>query len=185
MKRVVHVIALTGLMTLGAGSLAAAPAAAGTPPEVFHQRLRDSFSTQVCGFTVNNVLKGTLTFKTTVDASGIASFQSEAHVVQTMTNPLNGKVVHLDNSGRDAWSDGGVLNPDGTTTFTDTLTGTDMRVYTSHSSVLLKDHGYTAIVETVDSNGDLVDAHVVEHGPHEFAGDQDALCDAITAALGP
>ena len=132
---------------------------------------------------VNNGLKGTLIFKTTVDATGTASFQSEAHVLQTMTNPVNGKVVHLDNSGRDAWSDGGVLNPDGTTTFTDTLTGTDMRVYTSHSSVLLKDHGYTAIVETVDSDGNLVDAHVVEHGPHEFAGDQDALCDAITAAL--
>src|SRR4051794_38802039 len=120
MKRVVHAIALTGLLTLGAGLLAAAPAAAATPPQVSHQRLNDSFSTNVCGFTVNNVIKGIVIFKTTVDAAGIASYQSEAHVVQMMTNPVNDKVVYLDNSSRDAFSDGGVLNPDGTTTFTDT-----------------------------------------------------------------
>lgn len=29
----------------------------------------------------------------------------------------------------------------------------------------------------------LVDV-LCEHGPHQFAGDQDASCDAITAALG-
>jgi len=73
MKRVVHAIALTGLMTLGAALLAAAPAAAGTRPEVFHQRLSDSFTTEVCGFTVNNVLKGKL-------------LESDALVTQAMNN---------------------------------------------------------------------------------------------------
>jgi hypothetical protein len=184
MKRLVHAIALTGLMTLGAGLLAAPPAAAATPPQVSHQRLSDSFTTEVCGFTVNNVIKGMVTFKTTVDAAGTASYQSEAHVVQRMTNPVNGKVVYLDNSGRDAFSDGGVLNADGTTTFTDTLTGTDMRVYTSHSSVLLKDHGYTAIVDTVDPDGNLISEQFINHGPHQFAGDQSAFCDAIATAIG-
>ena len=185
MKRVVHAIALSGLMTLGAGLLAASPAAAGTAPEVFHQRLNESFTTQVCGFSVNNVLKGTVIFKTTFDASGTASYQSIAHVVQTMTNQANDKVVYLDNSGRDAWSDDGVLNPDGSVTVTDTITGTDMRVYTSHSSVLLTDHGYTAIVTTFDADGNQVgDDQFINHGPHQFAGDHSAFCDAITAALG-
>ena len=78
---------------------------------MFHQRLSDSFTTEVCGFTVNNVLKGTLIFKVTADASGTASYQSIAHVLQTMTNQANDKVVYVDNSGRDAWSDGGVLHP--------------------------------------------------------------------------
>src|SRR6476619_3341938 len=114
MKRVVHAIALTGLMALGGGLLAAAPAVAATPPQVSHQRLSDSFTTEVCGFTVNNVINGMVTFKTTVDAAGTASYQSEAHLVQRMTNPVNGKVGLLDNAGRDAFSDGGVLNPDGT-----------------------------------------------------------------------
>jgi hypothetical protein len=98
----------------GRAGLLAAPAAAATPPRVSHQRLSDSFTTEVCGFTVNNVINGMVTFKTTVDAAGTASYQSEAHVVQRMTNPVNGKVGFLDNAGRDAFSDGGVLNPDGT-----------------------------------------------------------------------
>jgi hypothetical protein len=170
-------------MTLGAGWVAAAPAGAATP-EVLHFKVDFSGTAHDCGFTLTSVVQGTNTFKTTVDASGTASYQSEAHVVDTLTNVANGKVVYLDSSGRDSFSDGGVLNPDGTTTYTDTLTGRDMRVYTSHSSVLLRDAGYTAIVDTVDPDGNLISQQFINHGPHEFAGDQTAYCDAITAAVG-
>ncbi|WP_457101715.1 hypothetical protein [Microbacterium sp. P5_E9] len=186
MKRVVPMVALTGLLTLGVGWAVAAPAAAGTPPEVFHDKIDLSLKNiDQCGFTVNSIVKGTSTFKVTVDASGTQSFQHTAHVVSTLTNVANGKVVHVDSAGRDAWSDGGVENPDGTFTFTDTLAGRDIRIYTSHSSVLMKDVGFLAIVETVDSEGNLISQELLEHGPHQFAGDFDAMCDVIADAIGP
>ena len=50
--------------------------------------------------------------------------------------------------------------------------------------VLLKDVGYLAIVDTVDADGNLVSQELVTHGPHQFAGDFDVYCDAITAAIG-
>jgi hypothetical protein len=137
-----------------------------------------------CGFTVNSVIRGTNTFKVSFDESGNASFQSEAHVVSTLTNVANGKVVHVDSAGRDAFGDIGVVNPDGTITFTDTLTGRDLRVYTSHSNVLLRDAGFLAIVDTVDSEGNFISQELITHGPHQFAGDFTAFCDAITAAIG-
>lgn len=43
------------------------------------------------------------------------------------------------------------VNPDGTITFTDTLTGMPVRIYTSHSSTLVKDVGYLSIVDIVDA----------------------------------
>jgi len=184
MKRAVRGVALAGLMTLAAASVAAAPVAAATT-QVIHEKLNLSLSNiDQCGFTVNSLVRGTHTFQTFVDRSGNVSFQDVAHVVSTLTNVANGKVVHVENSGRDAFGGPGVVNPDGTVTFTDTLTGSDLRVYTSHSSVLLKDAGYLAIVDTFDAQGNLLDEHLIVHGPHQFAGDFSAYCDAIAAAIG-
>jgi hypothetical protein len=172
---------------LGGGLLAAAPATAATPTVVLHQIIRGSSTSEVCGIPVNQVIKGNLIFQTTVDASGTESYQVTTHAVQAFTNPANGKVVYQDNAGRDSFSagsDGGVVNPDGSMTFTDTLTGRDMRIYTSHSSVLMKDDGYTAIVDTVAADGTFIDEQIINHGTHQFAGDMTAYCDAITAAIG-
>ena len=162
-----------------------------TPPanavesQVVHTKVNVSLTNiDQCGFTVNSVIRGTNTFKVSFDKFGDASFQSEAHVVSTLTNVSNGKVVHVDSAGRDAFSDAGVVNPDGTITFTDTLTGMPVRIYTSHSSTLVKDVGYLSIVRTVDSEGNLLDEQVTEHGPHPFAGDFEVYCDAIAAAIG-
>ena len=120
MKRMARVLALTGSMTLGVGLLAATPAEAG-PPQVVHTKVNVSFTNiDQCGFTVNSIVQGTDTFKVTVDKSGTASYQDESHFVSTLTNVANGKVVHIDSAGRDNFSDGGVVNSDGTTTFTDT-----------------------------------------------------------------
>jgi len=184
MKRVVRAVALTGLTTLVAGTLAAAPAGAARP-EVFHTQVNVSLpGIDQCGFTVDSVVRGTDTFQIFVDRSGNVSFQDVAHVVSTLTNVENKKVVHVDSAGRDAFSDSGVLNPDGTITFTDVLTGRDVRIYTSHSSTLVKDVGYLAIVHTFDSEGNLLSEQLIEHGPHAFAGDFDVYCDAIAAAIG-
>src|SRR6478735_208712 len=184
MQPVWRAVALTGLITLVAAWAAAAPAAAARP-QVVHTKVNVTLThIDQCGFTVNSVIRGTNTFKVTFDKSGNPSFQSEAHIVSTLTNVANGKVVHVDSAGRDAFSDAGVVNPDGTITFTDTLTGRDLRIYTSHSNVLLRDAGFLAIVDTVDSQGHLLSEQVIEHGPHQFAGDFTAMCDAIASAIG-
>jgi hypothetical protein len=185
MRSTGQVLTFAGLLTLATTGLVAAPASAATPPEVTHTKVDVSLTgIDVCGFTVDSVIRGTDTFKVVTDASGDLSFQDTAHVVSTLTNSANGKVVHVSNSGRDAFSDAGVLNPDGTYTYTDTLTGMDMRVYTSHSNTLLKDAGFLSIMDTVDADGNFLDQTVVVHGPHQFAGDFDAFCDAISTAIG-
>lgn len=177
-------VALAGLMTLGAAWIAPTSAQAATP-QVDHSRVDVSLpGIDQCGFTVNSVVRGTDTFQIFVDPSGNLSFQDVAHITSTLTNVANGKVVYVDQAGRDAWSDTGVVNPDGTTTFTDHLTGRDLRIYTSHSSVLLQDVGYLSIVDTFDAQGDFLDESVVEQGPHQFAGDFSAYCQAITTAIG-
>jgi len=176
-------------LSLGAAALAittltAAPAGA-AQPEVVHTRINLSFpNIDQCGFTVNSVVQGTRTFQVFVDRSGNVRVQDVSHVVSTLTNVANGKVVHVANASRDAFTPDGVVNPDGTITFTDTLTGMPVRVYTSHSSTLVKDVGYLSIVDTVDSQGNLLSEQVIEHGPHPFAGDFTAYCNAIAAAIG-
>jgi hypothetical protein len=59
-----------------------------------------------------------------------------------------------------------------------------VRIYTSHSDVLVKDVGYLSIVDTVDAQGNLLSEQVIEHGPHPFAGDFTVYCNAITSAIG-
>jgi hypothetical protein len=184
MKRVVHVVVLTGLMTLVAGWLAGPTAGAATP-QVFHMKINQSLpNIDVCGFTVNSVVRGTLTSQTFVDKFGNVSIQTEAHVVSTLTNVSNGKVVYVESSGRDRFQPSPVVNRDGTMTQSDTLTGIDNRVYTSHSSVLLKDAGFTSIIGTFDSQGNLLGVQVIQHGPHQFAGDFTVECAAIASAIG-
>ncbi|MGZ6793413.1 MAG: hypothetical protein ACXVGH_07125 [Mycobacteriales bacterium] len=173
-----------GAAALVLTSLGAAPARA-VPLQVTHTRV-DLFLPGIdqCGITVDSVVQGTLTEQDFVDSAGNVEVQQTSHVTSTLTNTANDKVVHVDNASRDAFTPDGVLNPDGTTTFTDTLTGMPVRVYTTHSDVLVKDVGYLSVVATVDADGNLLRQQVVEHGPHPFAGDFDVLCAAITAAIG-
>jgi hypothetical protein len=165
-------------------TVTAAPAGAATP-EVVHTKL-DLFLPGIdeCGFTVNSVVQGAITIQTFVDRSGNVTIQVVGHVVSTLTNQENGKVVHVSSASRDAFTPDGVVNADGTITFTDTLTGMPLRVYTSHSNTLLKDVGYLSMVTTLDAEDNVLSDRVVVHGPHPFAGDFDVFCTAITAAIG-
>lgn len=176
------VASLASAATLVVGT--AAPAGAATP-QITHMKV-DLTLTGIdqCGFTVNSHVRGTNTFQIRVDRSGNVVIQATAHIVSTLTNVANGKVVHVDSAGRDRFTPDGVVNADGTTTFTDTLTGRDLRIYTSHSDVLLRDAGYLSMVATVDSEGDMLSERVTVHGPHQFAGDFTAFCRALTAAIG-
>jgi hypothetical protein len=40
------------------------------------------------------------------------------------------------------------------------------------------------LVDTVDAQGNFLGEQLIEHGPHQFAGDFGAYCDAIAAAIG-
>jgi hypothetical protein len=184
MKRVVQVVALSGLMTLVAGWLAAAPAGAAAP-QVTHTKVNVTLTgIDVCGFTVDSVVQGTDTFKVFFDRFGNVSIQDVSHVVSTLTNEANGKVVHVEAAGRDAFQPDPVVNRDGTITATDTLTGIPLRIYTSHSSTLVKDVGFISMVTTFDAQGNVLSEQVIEHGPHPFAGDETVMCDAIASAIG-
>lgn len=182
MNKQLHLAATTGLVTLVAGLAAPAPAAADTPPN----KVDVSYTgIDVCGFTVDSHVQGTDTFHVFVDHTGNASFQDNAHIVSTLTNEANGKVVYVEGSARDAFPEASVANGDGTFTATDTLTGSPIRIYTSHSNVLAKDVGLVSIVDTVDADGTLISEQVVVHGVHQVSGPDDpAYCAAITAAIG-
>jgi len=185
MRRMVQVVALTGLMAMVGASLTASPAGA-TTPEVTHTKLNLTLTgIDVCGFTVDSVIRGTDTFHVFFDRFGNVSWlQDNAHVVSTLTNEENGKVVHVAASGRDRFQPSPVENPDGTITTTDTLTGVPRRVYTSHSNTLGKDVGFLSIVDTFDSDGNFLSEQVTEHGSHPFGTDFTVFCDAIASAIG-
>ena len=153
---------------------------------MFHEQVNVSLpGIDVCGFTVDSVVQGTNTFQVFFDKFGNpTTFQSTGHVVSTLTNEATGMVVFVEGPGRDLLDADLVAQPDGTFTFTDTLTGVPMRIYTSHSSVLVKDAGFNSLVATFDSEGNFVSEQVIVHGPHEFLGDPTVFCDAITAAIG-
>jgi len=165
-------------------TLTAAPAGAATP-DVVHMKLNLFLpGIDQCGFTVNSVVRGAITVQTFVDKSGNVKVQVVGHAVSTLTNPANGKVVHVSSAGRDAFTPDGVVNADGTITSTDTLTGMPLRVYTSHSNTLLKDVGFLSMVTRLDAHGNFLSERVVMHGRHPFAGDFELMCNAITAAIG-
>jgi hypothetical protein len=169
-----------------AGLTFASPIGAATPPQVSHTKLDISLpGIDVCGLTVDSVIQGTETFQVFFDQFGNPStIQDLHHVVSTLTNKANGKVVHVEADGRDRFDADLVVQPDGTLTFTDTLTGIPLRIYTSHSNVLLEDVGFNSFVDTFDSEGNFLSEQVIVHGPHQFLGDQTAMCDAITTAIG-
>lgn len=187
MRRKLQFVALVGSVTsaLAAGWATAAPAGAATPPVVSHEQLNFILTgIPVCGFTVDSLIQGTHTDQMFTDASGDMRFQDETHVISTLTNEANGNEVHVEGTGVDR-QPFPVANPDGTFTFTDTLAGSPIRIYTSRSDVLVKDVGFLSIVDTVDAQGNVINEQVIVHGVHEVSGPDDpAFCEAIASALG-
>jgi hypothetical protein len=181
MRRAIQVFALAGLMMAGAVWLGGIPAGAAAA-QVSHTNVDVSLTgIDVCGFTVDSVVRGTDTFQVSFDRSGnVSMIQDMSHVVSTITNEANGKLVYVENAGRDNLPLP-VANADGTFTTTDTLTGMPVRIYTSHSSTFAQ-RGYLSFVDTFDADGNFLSGQVIVHGPHP-PGDA-PFCDAITSALG-
>jgi len=185
MGRLTRIVVLSGLMAL-AGAWLTAPPAGAMPPEVTHTKVSVTLTDlEICGFTVDSVIHGTETNHVFFDRSGNVSIQTTSHVTSALTNQSNGKVVYVTNAGRDRFDTAPVLNPNGTLTSTDTLTGITVRIYTSHSNTLAKDVGYLSMVTTLDVQGNVLDFQLIEHGPHPLVDSDFALfCDAITSAIG-
>ena len=182
MENRMRVLAASGLVSLGA-FLAQGTAAATTPPQAHHFEISLP-GIDVCGFPMDSVVQGADTFRMVVDRSGNVSFQDTSHVLSTLTDEASGKVVYVEGSARDAWQEDPVVRPDGTITATDTLTGSPERVYTDHSDVLVKDVGLVSIVDSFDSDGNVIGEQVIVHGVHQVSGPDAAFCAAITAAIG-
>jgi hypothetical protein len=49
---------------------------------------------------------------------------------------------------------------------------------------LVKDVGLVSIVDTVDSDGNLLSEQVIVHGVHQVSGPDAAYCAAIASAIG-
>src|SRR6478735_304023 len=104
---------LASLASAAALVVATASPAVAAPPEVVHTKVRVSLThIDQCGFTVNSVVRGTDTFHIRVDRSGNVAIQDTSHIVSTLTNVANGKVVHVDSAGRDRFTPDGVVNAD-------------------------------------------------------------------------
>ena len=120
---------------------------------------------------MDSVVQGTDTFKVFFDRFGNVSIQDVSHVVSTLTNVANGKVVHVDSAGRDAFSARRGGQPGRhhhlhRYPHRDALAGLHL-----HSNTLVKDVGFLSIVTTFDSQGNFLSQQVIPHGPHPFAGD--------------
>lgn len=181
MNRNLGVVVATVLLSAVVGVAGEGAAAADSPSPV---RVHVSYSgIDQCGFTVDSVVTGTDTARAFFDQAGNLWIQDESHIVSALTNEANGKVVYVDSAARDLFQPEPVLNPDGTITTTDILTGSPERVYSAHSDVLVRDVGLVSILDTFDSSGDLIGATVTVHGVHQVSGPDAAFCAAITSAI--
>ena len=110
MRRRVPIVALTGVMTLVVGWVTAAPAGAAVP-QFFHMKINQSFHFSQCGFTFDSVVRGTLTSEVFFNRSGVVIENDEAHVVSTLTNEANRKVVYVGGGGLDRFTPADWRNP--------------------------------------------------------------------------
>ena len=148
---------------------------AGASPEIEHARIDETEIgvEDFCGLTVDIRSEGTFT---TQDAG--AYFQAEVHAVQTITNEANGHVVYVEGSNRQRYDNSD--NGHGTSTLVVTFEGMNSRIYTDHSSILMRVVGFVSVTVTVDADDNVIDHVLVTHGQYD---DRDS-CDAIVAAIG-
>ena len=175
MRRLIIVLALyVGVVALVPGEAAA------TPPEVFHDISRDTFSFVDCGIRVNVVR-----FE-----AGAAVFYSNSNSARvtgsskiTYTNPVNGQWMIR----REAFEFTDAAIEDdvaGTITFAASVHGLRERIQTEHGSVLYMSAGNYTLTETFDaSTGELIDFEEKIAGPHPDELNDRSFCRLFTGAL--
>lgn len=160
-----------------------APAVAlGVQPVRFHDHFTDSFSTDICGISVN--LDVTVTDNFFANADG--SFKDTSSVRQTFTNPLNGRSVILSAAGQTVGASAVVDEAANTISFDTTYKGLPEKIQTGHGAVLLRDAGLITFRDTFDlATGDFLgEQTIVNNGPHpEADSDFTLFCQVVTNAL--
>jgi hypothetical protein len=172
MKTSVRLV-VTGLIAIAGALLPAGPA--GASPEIDHAQIDETEIgvEDYCGLTVDIRSEGTVTTQLS------ERFQGEIHIVQTITNEANGRVVYVETSNHQTF-EGPMPNPDGTFTSVVTYTGMNVRIYTNHSSVLLEVAGFVSVAVAVDEDDNVVDTDMVIRG----LNDDGDSCEAILSAIG-
>jgi len=164
------VVALAALLTLAAGTLAAAP--------TFHDKIDETIPLDdFCGFV--GTLRVTGTQVVTENPDG--SFKVVGRVTQVFTT-ADGKTVTILNAGQITGS--ATENLDGTFTSVITFKGLPEKISGAGGGTLVRDAGIISFIETFDPATGDVTTEVVIRGPHpEAESDFQLFCQAVTAAL--
>jgi hypothetical protein len=163
-----------------AAAMLAGTATAAQPLQQFHDQFRDSFSTDVCGISVDAQVRVTDNFFVYPD-----SFKDTSSVSVTFTNPVNGKSVIVSNAGQIVGPPGIVDEEAGTITFLVSYKGLPEKIQTAGGPVLLRDAGVITFADTFDlATGDFISSDVLIKGPHpEADSDFTLFCQVVSGAL--
>jgi hypothetical protein len=156
--------------------------ARGTAPQRFHNHFVDSFSTNLCGIAVDVNIIVTDNFFLYSDGSSRDTYS----VMQTFTNPANGKSVTVSGAGQIVGSQAIVDQAANTVTFAVTYKGLPEKIQTVNGPIIVRDAGLITFTNTFDlTTGDFISQSItVSKGPHPEADAEGALfCQVITEAL--
>jgi hypothetical protein len=163
-------------------TLALPSAALAAAPQVFHSHFTDDFTGgDLCGVTVD----GHVVVNITTQLFGDGHAVSTGSVLQTFTNPANGKAVTVSGAGPTIDAAPVVDEQAGTITFTQTYKGLPEKIQTVHGSVLTRDAGIISFVDTFDlTTSDFLGEQVIITGPHpEADADFNLFCQVVVPAL--
>lgn len=140
-----------------------------------------TFSTDVCGISVDVTVRSTDNFF--LDPDG--SFKDTYSFKQTFTNPANGKSVIVSGAGQ-VVSSAAIVDPTANTVTFSTYKGLPEKIQTPKGPVVSRDAGLITFTNTFDlTTGDFISQSInVSKGPHPEADSNGPLfCDVITQAL--
>ena len=148
----------------------------------FHSHFTTTFSTDVCGISVDVTLSSTDNFFLNPDGS----FKDTYSFMQTFTNPANGKSVTVSGAGQVVGSAATVDQAGNTVSFVFTYKGLPEKIQTPNGPVISRDAGFITFTNTFDlTTGDFISQSIdISKGPHPEADAGGALfCQVITEAL--
>jgi hypothetical protein len=151
------------------------------PIAQFHDHFTESRSDEICGIPVDLDVVVTDNFFLYADGT----FKDTSSVMETFTNPVNGKSVVLSFAQQVSGPPPIVDEEAGTITFLVSFKGLPEKIQTAHGPVLLRDAGVITFADTFDlATGEFISSEVIVKGPHpEADSDFTLFCEVISEAL--
>lgn len=144
-----------------------------------HTRIDETYADSLCGVPVTVHDEGH------VISSISGNIEKDRYEFHTTFTTASGVVVLLHDVGTASGTITPVANGDGTYTSTLTYKGLPEQFKLPHGGVLTRDAGSLTIVDTLDSNFQLIDEQLISHGPHPEAASGFALeCQILGPILG-